>query len=468
MDPVTRVEGHLKVEIAIEQVNGLDMVADARCTGTLFRGFETILNGRDPWDAAVLTQRICGVCPISHAMTSVLALESTGGFKPPTNARILRNLTLGANYVQSHILHFYLLAALDYVKGPATTPFAPAWNVDLRPGLESVASHLPLAIEARRRSHEMGAVFGGKMPSSHAFIPGGFTAEVTEQAKDVFAEHLNWLINFINDVYLPDVRAVANAYPDYYQVGAGSGNLLSYGVFDTTDSSRQKLLPAGFVEQAYSENPQPVSDRHIIEHVRHSWYRDNGGLAPTSGVTDPLYPKAEAYSWLKAPRYLGKSCEVGPLARMWVRGDYRGGVSVMDRHAARAWECGLVAENMKTWLGELQAGGDTYAGFQVKNAFGVGLTEAPRGALGHWIEVVDGKIAHYQIVTPTCWNASPKDDFGRYGPMEEALVGTPIEFPDQPIEALRIIHSFDPCLSCAVHVIRPGGEVQVLSSGPAV
>src|SRR5512139_140005 len=175
MDPVTRIEGHLKVEVTIDWVGGTQQVVDARCSGTLFRGFEQILMGRAPTDAPILTQRICGVCPVSHGLAATLALERAAGKVQPTNARILRNLVLGANYVQSHILHFYLLSALDYVPGPAKAPFAPAWDVDMRsdPRLDGVVPHLVASLEARRRAHEMGAVFGGRMPSPHACVPGG-------------------------------------------------------------------------------------------------------------------------------------------------------------------------------------------------------------------------------------------------------------------------------------------------------
>ena len=190
VDPVTRIEGHMKVEVTIDKVGGVNQITDAKCTGTLFRGFENILTGRDPKDAPILTQRICGVCPVSHAMASTLALDSAAGITAPANARIMRNLVLGSNYIQSHILHFYLLAALDYVNGPNTAPWTPSWNVDIRSGAASVAGHLPQAIQARRRAHEMGAVFGGHMPAPHTFVPGGFTAVPTAASISQFKTQL--------------------------------------------------------------------------------------------------------------------------------------------------------------------------------------------------------------------------------------------------------------------------------------
>jgi hydrogenase large subunit len=458
MDPVTRIEGHMKVEIAVDIVGGQQQIVDAHCTGTLFRGFETLLNGRSPLDAPVITQRICGVCPISHGQTAVLALENVSDYLPNTNARLLRNLTLGANFLQSHILHFYLLAALDYVAGPATSPWAPAWQVDMRPGLDEVSANLTAALNARRQAHEMGAVFGGKMPSSHTFIPGGFTAVPTAADIDRYRQHVSALTDFIHNVYLPDVQRVANLYSDYYTIGTGCENLLAYGVFELDDLGGSRLFAAGYADGG-SLNVQkslPLAD--ISESVKHSWYADStDGLSPSAGVTQPDYPKSsDAYSWLKAPRLLDKPYEVGPLARMWVNGDYQRGISVMDRHMARAQEASKIAAAMTGWLDALSPGQSAYDdNFDQYSGTGVGLSEAPRGALGHWLEITSGKISHYQIITPTCWNASPRDSQGIPGPMEQALIGTPIANPDQPVEALRVIHSYDPCLSCAVHIMRP-------------
>ncbi|GAB4273313.1 MAG: periplasmic [NiFeSe] hydrogenase large subunit [Deferrisomatales bacterium] len=466
MDPVTRIEGHMKVEVTIDAVGGQQQVVDARCSGTLFRGFETVLQGRAPSDAPVLTQRICGVCPVSHGTASVLALESAAHHLPPTNARLLRNLVLGSNFVMSHILHFYVLAALDYAQGPQTAPWTPAWEVDLRPGLDGVVAHLGQALEARRRAHEMGAVFAGKMPSPHSFMPGGFTGVPTAEKVAQFRSHLDWLRHFIDTVYLPDVLAVANLYSDYFTVGAGCQNLLAYGVFEQDDAGQQKLLAPGYVEGPGSP-VGAVSDWDITEAVTYSWYADaTGGLPPHEGATQPTYPKGDAYSWLKAPRYQSRPFEVGPLARMWVNGDYSRGISVMDRHAARAYETAKVAAAMVDWLDQLDLAAPVYDGnYDPDVGEGVGLTEAPRGALGHWVRLSGGKIDHYQVITPTCWNASPRDDRGVPGPMEQALIGTPILDPERPIEALRVIHSFDPCLSCAVHVMRPDRPPVVVRAG---
>lgn len=464
MDPVTRIEGHMKVELTIDTINGQQQVVDAHCTGTLFRGFETLLSGKRPLDAPIITQRICGVCPISHGQTSVLALEHVSEYHPPTNARLLRNLTLGANFLQSHILHFYLLAAFDFIPGPEASPWQSAWQVDLRPGLDSVLDHFPGALEARRKAHEMGAIFGGRMPSSNAFVPGGFTAVPETDDINNFRNYLNDLKDFINNVYLQDALAVSQVYDDYFSIGTGCSNLLAYGVFEMDDQDQTRLFKRGFSKYGSRNVQTKFSTSAITESVKHSWYADQDeGLTPMDGVTTPTFPKDDAYSWLKAPRLLDKPFEAGPLARMWVNGDYHDGISVMDRHVARALETVKIADAMSDWLDELSPGQTVFdRHFDQSSGYGIGLSEAPRGALGHWVEINNGRINHYQVITPTCWNASPRDKSGVPGPMEQALIGTPVGDAEQPIEALRVIHSFDPCLSCAVHVIRPDEKPQLV------
>lgn len=478
MDPVTRIEGHMKVEVTIDLVNGISQVVDARCTGTLFRGFETILKGRDPRDAAYITQRICGVCPVSHGMAATLAAEAAAGRTAAANGRIIRNLVLGSNYLQSHLLHFYLLAALDYVNAPNSAPWTPAWNptdavngqgLDFRsdPTLDAVASHIPKAVELRRTAHQMGAIFAGKLPMAANFLAGGSSSVPNASRISAFRSHLAVLRKFIDSVYIPDVEAVANIYPDYKQIGRGSRNLLSFGVFDLNNAGTTKLLSRGI----YSGGSVKAFDlNQITEHVAHSWYRGSTPRPPASGVTNPVDPdtKTTAYSWLKAPRYDNAPYEAGPLARMKVSNKYAGGISVMDRHLARAYEAKAVAEAMSGWLTQLERN-LTRAVYSTcttpATGSGVGLTEAPRGALGHWLSIENGLIFGYQVVTPTCWNASPMDGNGIKGPMEQALIGTPVSDPARPVEALRVIHSFDPCLSCAVHVMRPKGKPVVIHAG---
>ncbi len=467
IDPVTRLEGHLKIEIEVDQVGGKQQITDARATGTLFRGFETILQGRSPEDAPHITQRICGVCPVPHAAASVNALDDLSGIEVPNNAKLVRNLVLGANFIDSHILHFYHLAALDFIEGPNMPPWQPSWKVDKRlsGAVTSVlVEHYKQALAMRRKAHELGAILGGRLPHTPAFIRGGTTAVPKSADLTKMRTYLGELLKFIRTVYIPDVNALAAAYSDYFDIGGGPGNLIAFGVFDELNGTH--LLRNGLTKSG-SPIIEPVDVWSIKENIGHSWYTDaNQNLNPAVGETVPQYPKGDAYSWIKSPRYNGAPFEAGPLARMWVNGDYRNGISVMDRHAARAEEALKVANAMLVWVNQIQVGQPAYKQSTLPSAgTAIGLSEAPRGALGHWVKVQSGKIAKYQIITPTCWNASPMDSLGVKGPVEQALIGTPIKDVAQPIEALRVVHSFDPCLSCAVHVSRPKEGVRIFAIG---
>jgi hydrogenase large subunit len=474
VDPVTRIEGHMKVQVTIDTVSGKQQVTDAQCTGTQFRGFEKILVGRDTKDAPYITQRICGVCPVSHATAAAMALEHAAGITVPTNARILRNLVLGANFIQSHILHFYLLAALDYISPPASAPWTPTWNFDLMrsSSMQQIVTNFVTAVTMRRQAHEMAAIFAGRMPGLSAIQAGGFTTKPTTSMISSFNGYLNDLINFINNNYLPDVQLLSSTYSDYHQVGKGPGNLIAYGVFDLDSTANpQRLLKRGVVYNTNNASVRTLSTSSITESVTNSWYDNStNNLNPTKGTTVTVDPatKTNAYSWLKAPRYSTHPCEAGPLARMWINGDYRQGVSVMDRHMARALEAQKIGDAMLTWLDQLTVGGSEYTPVTAPfSKAGEGLTEAPRGALGHWMSTAPSttlapngmaSIGNYQIITPTCWNASPRDTSNVRGPMEQALIGTPVAIAAQPVEVLRVVHSFDPCMSCAVHVLRPDGK----------
>ncbi|MGV8039240.1 MAG: nickel-dependent hydrogenase large subunit [Thermoanaerobaculaceae bacterium] len=469
IDPVSRLEGHLKIEVLVDTVNGKQRVVDAWATGTLFRGFERLLVNRDPWDAQHITQRICGVCPVSHGMASVLAQDAASGVAVPANARIMRNLVLGSNFVQSHILHFYHLALLDYVDGPGMAPWQPSWAADKRFSAAvatRLVNHYVTALELRRKAHEAGALFGGKLPHPPAFIPGGFTAQPNAARVAAFRAYMDQLTSFISGTYLQDVEALAHIYYDYATIGRGPGNLLAFGVFDLDASGQNKLLRRGRVTNG-ARTVQSVDIQRITEQVTYSWYDDaDNDLQPAQGETVPVFPKGDAYSWLKAPRYAGQPYEVGPLARMWVNGDYQRGISVLDRHRARGLEALKVAKALKGWVEQLQIGAPVHVDAGMPTAAqGYGLTEAPRGALGHWLEISGSKISRYQVVTPTCWNASPRDGGGRRGPVEQALIGTPVQNQAEPIEVLRVIHSFDPCLSCAVHLARPAEGSRVFALG---
>ena len=506
VDPVTRLEGHYKVEVVTD--NGV--VKEAQSSGMMFRGLEIILRGRDPRDAQMYTQRICGVCPTSHSIAATLNLDSAFGLadKITDNGRIIRNLILGAAHVSDHILHFYHLAALDYVdvtkvlkydgndpalnsvkefaKRGELAPFVPRYEGDYRLSDKvniGALAHYVQALEMRRKGQEMLVIFGGKMPHNMAVIPGGVTATVTVDKIASFLWMLNELRDFVDNVYIPDVLAVAEAYSDYFEIGAGCGNLLSYGSFDLEGNNpdytkRKRLMQQGTVSTDFKLGALDMNK--IMEYVKHSWYADSStGKHPSKGMTEPQLGKKGAYTWVKAPRYDGKVYEVGPLAR--IAATYASGepavkklvdsvllkfkaspkalFSVLGRHAARALYTKFLADSMPEWLLQLKPGEPAYIDYTIPDeAFGMGLVDGARGALGHWIEIKDKKIANYQCVVPSTWNMSPKDDNGQPGPVEQALIGTKIKDESNPFEIGRIVRSFDPCLACAIHVITPKGR----------
>ena len=452
IDPITRLEGHLKVEAQYDA----GRVTSAKSSGMMFRGFENLLVGKDPRDAAHITQRICGVCPVCHAMAACLAGERAMGHTVTDNARIIRNLILGADFLHSHVLHFYQLALVSYIQGPAMPPWTGGWNVDLRfsaTETQQYVNHYVSALAVRRQAHEMGAIFGGKLPHTAAYEFGGVTSVPKAALITRFRNYLLPIINFIDTVYLPDVQRLAQKYPDYFKIGRGYGNLLAFGVFDLNVLGSIKLLGRGRVAASNPTLVQPVVLSAIAEQADFSWYDDpSAGLNPWQGVTNPNPDKPDAYSWLKAPRYGGVPYETGALARMWVNGNYRNGISVMDRHLARAREASKIAHAMLGWLDHLNPAASSFTPMTMPaTASGVGLTEAPRGALGHWVRINNGVVRSYQILTPTCWNCSPRDHTGNPGPLEKALEGISVMDASMPIEVLRVVQSFDPCLSCAVH-----------------
>lgn len=454
IDPITRLEGHLKVEVTLDANNN---VTDAKAAGTLYRDFENMLIGRVPKDASFLTQRICGVCPISHAVASAKAIESVLKFTPSLQGILLRNLIQASNFVASQVLHFYHLALLDYVKGPQMSPWAPGYDQDFRfsaTDSQNLINNYVTALSIRRQAHEMGAIFGGKLPHAANIVPGGVTAIPSSADKTKFQNYLNNIKTFVINTYQADINKLAATYSDYYNIGKGYGNLISYGGFDI-NTTGSKLFPAGTVTNGVIGT---FDQSNIKEYVKHSWYSSPSGQLPASGTTTPNADKTGAYTWLKSPRYNNTPYEAGPIARTWLSGDYNRGVSVMDRHMARYVETAKLVTNMQTWLSQLVTDktGYTNVGTPASGA-GIGFTEAPRGALGHWVSVASSKVSKYQIITPTCWNASPKDDNGNSGPIEKALIGTNVANPSQPVELLRIVHSFDPCTGCSVHVMSPEG-----------
>jgi Ni,Fe-hydrogenase I large subunit len=498
LDPVTRIEGHLAVKVEVAD----NRVAQAQVSGEMFRGFEQILRGRDPLDAQHLTQRICGVCSVEHGVASVLAQENAFALAPTNNGRLVRNLLQAANFIMSHLSHFYLLSGLDFVDVTAVVsygghdpglralrdwasaqlasrsilplaPFMPRYAAQYLRDAETnytALRHYLDALELRAVAHQMGAIFAGKLPHAATLTPGGVTETVAPLQVVQFRAHLQRLRTFIETAYLPDVTAVAGAFPEYFQLGRGPGNYLAYGAFPEGADGASNLLPGGAL---LAGQFQPLEAAAITEDVGRSLFSSATGRPPADGETVPAPAKAEAYSWLKAPRYRNQVMEVGPLARTLVachsaqaspaKADVdrllktlgrepKDLESVMGRHAARALECQWIAARCEAWLDELKPGEPTFRPYTVPAAArGRGLTEAARGALGHWLELRGGRIHNYQCVVPTTWNCSPRDDRGNPGAVEQALTGLAVADPENPIEVARVVRSFDPCLACAVH-----------------
>ncbi len=453
LDPVTRLEGHLRVEITVDTVGGQQQVVDARIAGTSFRGYEQLLVDRDPSEAPHLTQRICGVCSVPHGVVAAMAFENAARISITNNAMILRNLVMAANFIQSHVIHFYHMSLLDFIAGPAMPPWQPSWTADRRINATDTArlmENYKAAITFVRQTNEMAAIFSGRQPHSPAIILGGFTQIPTTEKIDQFRSYTDTLSRFVRTTYIPDVDFVASQYPDCNKIGRGCGNLIAFGAFEQNGSGL--FFPGGRIADGKT-NLLPVESNAIREQVAASWFLDDSAdRHPAQGITNPAYPKDNAYSWIKSPRYESRPYETGPLARLWIKGQYRNGISVNDRHKARALETLLLLEALPAWLDKLETGKSAYTSFtKPTDAVGAAMTEAPRGTLGHWLRIANGKIAHYQVLTPTCWNASPRDKDNKPGPMEQAVIGTPVHDPAQPVEVLRIVHSFDPCLACAVH-----------------
>jgi hydrogenase large subunit len=455
IDPVTRLEGHLKVVLQLDDTN---KVTSAATTGNLFRNFENILVGRDPRDAIYFTQRICGLCPVDHAIAAAKSIEQSVNFTPNTQAIFIRNLIQGASYLSDHILHFYHLAVMDYVAGSQIPPWTPGYSQDYRlssAAAANIQNNYVQALQIRRQCQEMGAILAGKMPHAASIVAGGVTVKPTSTDITNFKSYLTTVQSFINNTYLSDVDTIAKAYSDYFNIGKGYGNLLTYGVFDTDSNGNTYFIRGRYTNGSYAS----TDTTQIMENTAYSWY-DDSTLNPLNGTTTPDQSKTGAYSWLKAPRYTGVPHEVGPLARMWMNSLYRNGISVMDRHKARALETQQIAQQMTSWINSVVSDTSGYTQISMPTSgSGVGLTEAPRGALGHWLHYGNSLTTGYQIVTPTCWNASPKDDNGNFGPIEKALIDVQVADPTQPIEILRVIHSFDPCTGCSVHIVSPENEV---------
>ena len=502
--PITRIEGHLKVEATVE--NGI--VKDANMSGTMFRGIEIMLKGRDPRDAVIITQRVCGVCPEPHSISSVNAIDDYAGLtdKIPDNGILLRNIILGTRSVADHILHFYILSGLDYLdptkaleysgNNPELStlkqfleqgyskPFLPRDEMDFRIDTDvtnEAVSHYVKALEIYRKAQEAATIFGGKWPNDASIVGGGVTERLSADKISAFIARIDEILDFVKNCYLPDVLAVAGVYSDYLEMGKGCGNLLAYPGYRIRSNGKfsDTLFSGGTVNDTDKHGELDIND--ITEDVFHSWYADGEPLYPGNGKTEPMPEKEKGYSWLKSPRYNGQVYEVGPLATLLstylkkkdmkinsivdsalkeLNGNISNLYSVMGRHLARCLMAVIIGGQLKEWALSLKIDEPTATAYEApEEASGVGLCVAPRGALGHWLEVKNKRISNYQVITPTAWNASPKDRNGSPGPYEQAIIGTEVKESQSPIEILRIIRSFDPCTACAIHVMSAKGNL---------
>lgn len=537
IDPITRIEGHLRVEMEVE--NGV--VADAWVSGGCFRGMELVVQNRTPEDAAQIVERICGVCPVSHAHASSIAGDKAYGITISNNARIVRNLLEGAQFLHSHILWLYNLAALDYVNplNALQANVDDAYAVALENGLalhsdlnqlyEKLAafadngqlsifsgnwfdadggeayvdnpeanliltSHYLEALKMQARSSEMAALLGGKMPHVMTSIPGGNMWVPTESKLDDLLAMATEVRDWVNDTVLADTVMLAKLYPEVLTFGKGCGRYIAWGVFEGpdwpygdnyTEQMLNRYLPMAVLDEQFQASD--VQENLITEYMGRSWYKGSETYTSPYFVTDPdftEYNVDDRYSWVKAPAYDGKPMEAGSMARIfaaYVRGvpfikeqvdavlgilgakpgDLAAFQSTLGRTAIRQIETIYIANLMVEWVNELAEaikGGDSeyFCEPARLTGEGTGFWEAPRGALYHSEKVVDGKIEGYQIIIPSTWNLAPINGDGEHGPLEQALIGVPVADIEKPINALRTVHSFDPCTACAVHVTERG------------
>ena len=464
INPVTRISGFMEIDAMIDN----NIVMDARTEGLLFRGFEKMLEGRSPFDAVYFTQRICGICSTAHSMASTLALENAMDIIPSQQGRYLRDIIHGCEFLQNHIRHFYQYTAPDFIKLPEGNTLFETDHNDFRlPKHKNdlIAQHYFDSLEYSRNAHEMLAILGGKAPHNHGIFIGGITTQATPEKIARLRLLLQNIRRFICNKMIPDAYTISDYYKEYFEIGRGYGNLLSFGCFNGYEK-----LGTLYVDPLENSNGRinELDTRLITENIYSSWYIDKTETyTPFQTMPEPDIKKIEAYSWVKAPRYKGLPYEVGPLARMWLCGEYRNGISTMDRTIARVLEAKIIADIMLTLLNNLIPGVSVQKEYKVpQNASGAGLIDTTRGALGHWIKIDNSVISLYQIITPSAWNLSTRSQDNLPGPGEKAMIGTIIRNSNSTVELGRIIRSFDPCISCATHVYSKGDLIKTIQVVP--
>lgn len=451
INPITRISGFLEIEVEVEK----NKIVDAKSSGMLFRGFEKMLRGRPPLDAIYFTERICGICSTAHSISSAMALEDVLGVRPNENDKMIRDFLHGCEFVQNHLRHFYQYTIPDFVRGAKIEPLFIAAHNDYRlPDKldKQLSDHYIESLKYSRLAHEMLAVLGGKAPHNHGIFVGGVTVNI-EAAKWIKLKSiLSSIKDFVTNNLIPDVYIIAKYYPDYFKNGIGYKNLMSYGLFDNYEENRLFYVdPQVMINGEKNEfNPEKIT-----ENIHRAWYESSKEeQKPTEPTVEENVHKDEAYSWVKAPRYDGNPMEVGPLARMWLSGNYNGGISTMDRTIARVLEVKKIIEIMEGLLNSVKLQPTEQGKYEFPTqAQGKGITDTTRGALGHWIFVQNQVIKNYEIITPSSWNLSPEDSKGNKGVIEKALIGTELLNLKNPVEIGRIVRSFDPCVSCATHVL---------------
>ncbi len=549
VDPITRIEGHLRIDCEVDD----GKVSKAWSSGQMWRGIEIILKGRDPRDAWVFTQRICGVCTTVHAITSVRAVENALQLDVPLNAQYIRNMIIAAHGVHDHIVHFYHLAALDWVDIVSALKGDPAgaakigaslsdYQGNSEPQIRAVrdklakfvgsgqlgvyasgywghpamklppdinllaATHYVQALEVQRIANKIVTVLGSKTPHIQNLAVGGVANPINPESQSTLTlERLyaikNWideLDDFVNNAMIPDVAAVGAVYADWTKVGAGVTNYLSVPDLPVDTKGTKFAMPGGYIKAADLASfktvelfGDPYFRDGVLDSVKHAWYDYSGdgkALHPFKGETAPRYTDWQddgKYSWIKAPTFQGERAQVGPLANVLamvgagpeptkkhldrtlkIASTVAGAQipveavhSTIGRIAARAVRCAVLLDELRgQWqlLMDNIAKGDMTTFnrpvFPKGEVAGVGFHEAPRGVLSHWIVIEDGKIKNYQAVVPSTWNAGPRDDNDKPGPYEASLVDNPIADPEKPLEVLRTVHSFDPCIACAIHL----------------